>query len=147
MRISARLAAGALAGALVTTTGYAVSASADGSDVLGPGVVTVEVGIQHSRFSIGSLRVREGTLVRFVVQNDDPINHELVVGTAEVHARHRQGSERRHPPVPGEISVGPGQRGLTFTTFDEPGTVEYVCHLPGHEAFGMRGEIEVVPSD
>jgi uncharacterized cupredoxin-like copper-binding protein len=29
--------------------------------------------------------------------------------------------------------------------FDEPGIVEMACHLPGHYAFGMKGEIEVVP--
>ena len=28
--------------------------------------------------------------------------------------------------------------------FDEPGTVEMACHLPGHYDFGMRGEIDVV---
>ncbi len=146
MKARARVAVGVVAGALVTTAAYAVTASAEGGRVLGPGTVTLDVGIQHSRFSIGKLRVQEGTMVRFVVQNDDPINHELVVGTDEVHRAHREGTERQHPPVPGEISVEPGERGFTFTIFDEAGTVEYVCHLPGHEAFGMRGEIEVVPA-
>lgn len=140
-RVSTALAAGAL----VTASGYAADAGAGQDDVLGPGVVTVEMGIHHSRFEVGALRVREGTLVRFVVRNDDPIDHELVVGDAEVHRRHASGTERRHPPVPGEVSVAPGETALTFLELTEPGTVVYACHLPGHEAYGMRGEIEVVP--
>ena len=146
MRSATRTGLAVLAGALVTTTGYAVTASAGDRAALGPGVVTVELGIHHSRFSVGSLRVHEGTLVEFIVQNDDPIAHELVVGDAEVHRRHAEGRERAHPPVPGEVSVGPGERGMTFLAFDEPGTVAYVCHLPGHEAYGMVGEIEVIPT-
>ncbi len=62
-------------------------------------MVTVEVGIDQSRFDIGTLRVREGTLVQFVVHNDDPIDHELVVGDPEVHRRHADGT--RAPPPAG----------------------------------------------
>ena len=130
--------------ALVASVGYAVDDSGSEQEALGPGVVRVEVGIEHSRFDIGSLRVHEGTLVEFVVQNDDPIDHELVIGDAAVHARHRDGTERRHPPVPGEVSVAPGDTAMTFVELDDPGTVVYACHLPGHVAYGMQGTIEVV---
>jgi uncharacterized cupredoxin-like copper-binding protein len=133
-------------GALVTTAGYAVDASSAERDVLGPGVVTVEVGIDKSRFDIGSLQVQEGTLVEFVVQNDDPIDHELVIGDGDVHRRHADGTERRHPPVPGEVSVAPGDRAMTFYEFTEAGSIVYACHLPGHVAYGMQGTIEVVPA-
>ena len=146
MRRLGRLAIALGAGVAVATTGYAVTASGSEREALGPGVVTVEVRVEQSTFDIGSLRVREGTLVEFVVQNDDPIDHELVVGDAEVHRRHANGSERRHPPVPGEVSVAPGDRALTFYEFTEPGTVVYACHLPGHVAYGMEGTIEVVPT-
>ena len=143
----ARLGLAMVAAALVATVGFAVDASgADEGRVLGPGVVQIEVGIDHSRFDLGHLKVEEGTLVEFVVRNDDPIDHELVVGDEEVHRRHQQGTERRHPPVPGEVSVAPGDRALTFYEFDEPGDVVYACHLPGHVAYGMQGTIEVVPS-
>lgn len=135
-----------LVGAVVTGTGYAATASRSEQAALGPGVVTVEVGMDLSTFDLGTLRVQEGTLVEFVVRNDDPIDHELVVGDAEVHRSHAHGKERRHPPVPGEVSVAPGETGLTFFEFDEPGTVVYACHLPGHAAYGMQGTIEVVPA-
>ena len=111
--------------------------------VLGPGAVTVVLQVHHSRFTPAHVRVRPGTEVRFVVVNDDPIGHELIVGGPEVHARHEGGTEATHPPVPGEVSVGP--LGLAETTyrFDEPGDVLYACHLPGHFAYGMRGTITI----
>ncbi len=147
MRRWGRLGLAVGAGALVASTGYAVEASGSEREALGPGVVTVQVDIDRSAFDIGSLRVREGTLVEFVVQNDDPIDHELVVGDAEVHARHADGTERRHPPVPGEVSIAPGDRAMTFYEFTEPGSIVYACHLPGHVAYGMEGTIEVLPAD
>lgn len=142
MQIGAALAVAAV----VSASGYAADASATSPSALGPGVVTVAVGIHHSRFDLGSRRVRAGTIVRFVVRNDDPIDHELVVGTPEVHRRHQGGTERHHPPLPGEVSVAPGRTALTFYEFTEPGAIVYACHLPGHEAYGMRGTIEVIPA-
>jgi uncharacterized cupredoxin-like copper-binding protein len=132
------------AAALTTGTGYAVAASRDEHGALGPGHVTVEVGIDKSRFDIGTLRVAEGTLVEFVVRNHDPIDHELIVGTPEVHRAHEAGEQLAHPPVPGEVSVAPGQVASTFYEFTEAGSIVYACHLPGHVAYGMQGAIEVV---
>jgi len=135
-----------VAGVVVAAVGYSAAASSDDASVLGPGVVTVEMGIQHSRFDLRDLRVHEGTLVQFVVHNADPIDHELVVGDTAVHRRHAAGSERRHPPTPGEVSVAPGDTAMTYYEFNAPGTVVYACHLPGHEAYGMTGTIEVLPA-
>jgi uncharacterized cupredoxin-like copper-binding protein len=81
--------------------------------------------------------------VRFLVHNDDPIRHEFIVGDAAVHARHVQGSEAVHPPVPGEVSVAPLAVGETFYVFDHPGRYEFACHLPGHLAYGMKGSVTV----
>jgi uncharacterized cupredoxin-like copper-binding protein len=131
---------------VVTAGGYGVSAmaGADGVEPLGPGVVTVTLDIEHSSFGIDRLDVRRGTIVRFVVRNHDPIDHELVVGDAAVHARHAQGTERVHPPVPGEVSVAPGDTGLTYYDFDTVGTFEFICHLPRHAEYGMVGTVHVV---
>ena len=108
--------------------------------------MTVRLGIEHSVFTLSPapLRVVAGTEVRFVVANDDPIGHELIVGPPEVHARHEAGTHASHGAVPGEVSVAPGGEGVTTFVFDAPGTVEYACHLGGHYAYGMHGEIEVV---
>ncbi len=145
MRVAlALVVAGATAvGAYATTD----STSAGASDpVLGPGLVTVDVGIHYSHFSFSTLRVRQGTLVRFLVHNDDPIHHEFIVGDASVHLRHEHGTESVHPPVPGEVSVAPNDVGETFYRFDSPGRLEFACHLPGHLAYGMKGWVTVVPA-
>ena len=135
----------ALGAASVTAgTGYAVAASGASDPPLGPGLVTVDVGIDQSRFDIGALRVVEGTTVEFVVRNDDPIDHELIVGTPDVHRAHATGEELSHPPVPGEVSVAPDQVASTYYEFTDAGSIVYACHLPGHVAYGMHGTIEVV---
>jgi len=142
------LVAGAVAIAVAVATvlvGYAIDDTADAAaDVpLGPGLVVVDVGIQHSRFSFDTLRVRPGTVVEFRVHNDDPIAHEFIVGDAKVHARHQRGNEAAHPPVPGEVSVKSLDVGSTFYRFDKAGRYEFACHLPGHLAYGMRGWVIV----
>lgn len=147
LRSPSRAGIVALALALVTVgAGYGVEAVVDaqGPEPIGPGVVTVPMSIEYSEFSIDHLRVRPGTIVQFEVDNFDPIHHELVVGPAEVHERHEHGTERAHPPVPGEVSLPPQSSGMTFIRLDEPGTVAFACHLPGHVAYGMTGTIEVV---
>lgn len=97
--------------AATTAAGYAASGRAAVPAALGPGPVTVVLDIERSRFEPSNLRVAAGTTVRFVVRNADPINHELIVGAPEVHARHRLGNEPFHPPVPGEVSVPALARG------------------------------------
>ena len=141
-----RIAGAAVVAVVAIGVGYAVDEPAVATGAArGPGLITVEVDIDHSRFDLEDLRVYEGTLVRFVVRNHDPINHELIVGDEAVHRRHEEGTDSQHPPIPGEVSVGPREVGLTTYLFDEVGTVAVACHLPGHLAYGMVTEIEVLP--
>jgi len=143
------VAAAVVAAAVATTAGYGVAAVAGGpadARALGPGDVTVRLDIEHSLFAPDRLRVVEGTRVRFVVANGDPVHHELIVGPPAVHERHAEGSEAEHPSIPGEVSVDLNGTAVTTYTFDEPGTVEFACHLPGHYEHGMHGTVEVVPA-
>lgn len=142
-------AAALVAGVVVSGLAYgarAVTADDPVAPALGPGDVTVQLDIEHSLFSPTSLRVVEGTRVRFVVVNGDPIHHELIVGPPEVHARHETGNEASHPSIPGEVTIDLDATAVTTYTFDEPGTVEFACHLPGHYQHGMHGTVEVVPA-
>lgn len=149
MRAVVNLAAAGVLAAATIVGGYAVAGRGDAEPpkALGPEPVTVVVDVEHSLFEPSSLRVEVGTEVRFVLVNGDPINHELIVGPADVHARHSTGKEPWHPPKPGEASVGPNDRAVTTYVFDEPGTIEMACHLPGHYEHGMRGEIEVIDGE
>jgi len=110
---------------------------------LGPGNATITLDINHSRFDPSRVVVREGTTVTFTIVNHDPIGHEFIVGPREVHLIHEAGTHGRHGAVPGEVSVAPGQAATTTYSFDTPGPVVFACHLPGHFAYGMVGEVDV----
>jgi uncharacterized cupredoxin-like copper-binding protein len=141
-----RLALALVVAGVTAFAGYAINDDAHAQTAnapLGPGLVTVDVGIHYSKFSFSTLRVHTGTLVRFLVHNDDPIHHEFIVGDASVHLRHERGREATHPPVPGEVSIAPNDVGETFYRFDRPGRYLFACHLPGHFAYGMKGWVIV----
>jgi uncharacterized cupredoxin-like copper-binding protein len=107
------------------------------------GVETVEVTIHYSHFDPSALEFPPGTTVRFIVHNTDPIDHEFILGDTRVQNVHELGTEARHPPRPGEMSVPAGTTRTTTYTFTKPGTLIFGCHLPGHYAFGMRGLVTV----
>jgi uncharacterized cupredoxin-like copper-binding protein len=46
---------------------------------------------------------------------------------------------------PNAVDVPAGTTVRLVYTFDQPGTLEYGCHVAGHCAAGMRGLITVSP--
>ncbi len=44
---------------------------------------------------------------------------------------------------PNAVEVPAGGSARLVYTFDQPGTLDYGCHVPGHYAAGMRGTITV----
>jgi uncharacterized cupredoxin-like copper-binding protein len=104
---------------------------------------TIEIGIHYSQFEPARLTVPVGVPIRFVLVNGDPIDHEWIVADAAGHERHRTGTEPSHGARPTEQSVPAGATVETVVTFATPGTLAFICHLPGHEAYGMVGSIVV----
>jgi uncharacterized cupredoxin-like copper-binding protein len=102
------------------------------------------IAIRFSRFQTETVTVKAGVPVTFDLRNDDPIAHEWIVGDEEVHKRHRLGTEPYHDQVPTEVTIPAFETRTTVVTFDQPGEYAFVCHLPGHEAYGMRGVVKVV---
>jgi uncharacterized cupredoxin-like copper-binding protein len=127
---------------LIVLLAIATCASASAAERVEDRTITIEV--NHSRFSTEKIDVRRGEKIRFVVHNNDPIDHELIVGPMDVHLRHETGTEKVHPPVPGEVTVPLFTAAETTYTFDVPGTMLFGCHLPGHWAYGMQGKIRVI---
>ena len=84
-----------------------------------------------------------GQHVTFVLRNDDPIDHEWILGDDAVQARHRTGTEPVHGARPSEQTIPAESEVRTTITFDAPGTLQYICHLPGHEAYGMVGTVVI----
>jgi len=107
---------------------------------------SAEIDIHYSHYGPNALTVPAGTPITILLKNTDPIDHEWIVGDAATHERHRTGTEPVHASRPTEISIPAGQSRETTVTFNQPGTYLYICHLPGHEAYGMVGTLVVTPS-
>jgi uncharacterized cupredoxin-like copper-binding protein len=104
----------------------------------------VTIRIHFSKFEPNVITVPAGTPVKFSLRNEDPIEHEWIVGSEDVHERHRTGTEPYHDQVPTEVTVPALSSRSTAVKFDQPGEYLFICHLPGHEAYGMRGTVRVL---
>jgi uncharacterized cupredoxin-like copper-binding protein len=105
--------------------------------------VRVEIRIHYSHFDPATFSVPHGAPVTFVLINEDPIDHEFLIGDEPFHERHRLGTEAQHGARPNEVSIAALETVETTLVFDAPGTVRYICHLPSHEAYGMVGTLTV----
>ncbi len=121
-----------------------VALSCDGA-AAAPLPTQIGIRIHYSRFTPTTITVPLGVPITFTLVNDDPIDHEWLLGDAAFHARHRTGTEPVHGDRPNEVSLPPLTTKTTTITFDEPGELTFVCHFPGHEAYGMVGALIVQP--
>ena len=119
----------AIAGAAAAWTG---ARGATGSPEL-------TVDIRYSHFEPSELSVPIGVPVTVVLRNRDMIDHEWILGDEAVHERHRTGTEPVHGARPTEVTIPAGETRRTTIVVDSAGTLRYICHLPGHEAYGMVG--------
>jgi uncharacterized cupredoxin-like copper-binding protein len=101
------------------------------------------IAIRFSRFEPGTITVEAGETVPITLRNEDPIEHEWIVGTEDVHERHRTGTEPFHAEIPTEVTIPALATRTTYVTFSVAGEFEFICHLPGHEAYGMKGKVVV----
>lgn len=108
---------------------------------------TVEVDMRDTmRFSPGSLTVRRGDTVRFVVTNSGKVRHEMMLGTSATlaeHAKMMQQMPGMAHAEPNAVTVDPGQRKTLVWHFTQAGTVDFACLEPGHYEAGMKGVINV----
>lgn len=107
---------------------------------------TVTITMRYSQFLPASVSVPAGVPITFILDNEDPIGHEWIVGDDLTHRRHRTGTEPHHGERATEQSIGAQSSVRTTVTFDAPGTYRYICHLPGHEQYGMVGFVTVTDS-
>jgi uncharacterized cupredoxin-like copper-binding protein len=107
----------------------------------------VTIRFHYSHFEPNVVTVPAGVNVTFTLRNDDPIDHEWIVGPPEVHEVHRHGTEMFHNRIPTEVSVPAYSTRVTTITFEDPGQLAYTCHLPGHEEYGMTGTVVILPNE
>jgi len=76
----------------------------------------------------------------------DPIDHEFILGAHAVQNHEESGTDTVHDgAVPGMVFVPALTTASTQVTFPKQATGEliYACHMPGHNAYGMRGSLEI----
>jgi len=134
-----RLADGLTAAAFVVV--FALGMGLIAVDPLATAPVRIDIRIRYSHFDPAAVTVPHGQPVTFVLHNNDPIAHEWMVGDDALHVAHRTGTEPFHASRPTEVSIPALSTVETTVTFDDPVAWRYVCHLPGHEAYGMVGVV------
>ena len=119
----------------------------------------VNVIMRDYRFDPTPLYVVPGETLRLNVVNGGLLEHELVLGDARVQQAWARAHAVATPPAgfatAPPASVPPGTGGLrlllpsggtTVADYAVPaeGTVQLVCHLPGHAERGMVGRVEFI---
>jgi uncharacterized cupredoxin-like copper-binding protein len=138
MRFQRAVAGLGLGLAVALLTGILAGVVARSSDPL---IVTIT--IHYSHYQPSAVTVPVGRPVTFVITNTDPIDHEWIVGDAATHERHRTGTEPIHNARPTEITIPALSQKRTTVTFPATGSLQFICHLPGHEAYGMVGTVTI----
>jgi len=97
------------------------------------------------RFAPEQLSARAGETIAFEIGNSGAVPHEFFVGTPAEQQEHEREMASGAPmhAEPGQVDVPAGQTVLLIYTFDQPGALEYGCHVPGHYPAGMRGSITI----
>ena len=92
------------------------------------------------------LVVKRGETVRFIVQNDGKVMHEMVIGSLTELKEHAE-LMRKFPNMehdePYMAHVPPGKTGEIVWQFTKVGEFHYACLIPGHMEAGMIAKITV----
>jgi uncharacterized cupredoxin-like copper-binding protein len=128
--------------------GHSAGASAIGKPGV-PAKVTRTIAIQMSdamRYTPSDIQVKQGETVRFVIQNQGQVRHELSLGTEKELLEHlalmKKFPDMEHDE-PSQVTVAPGQQGEIVWQFTQAGTVNFACLMPGHYEAGMKGAVRV----
>jgi putative spermidine/putrescine transport system substrate-binding protein len=107
--------------------------------------ITVTMG-DTMRFTPDRIEVKTGETVRFVLQNQGQLRHELVLGEPDALRRHAammQTMPDMQHSGPNMASLAPGERGELVWKFTRSGFVAFACLQSGHLEAGMKGSVEV----
>jgi uncharacterized cupredoxin-like copper-binding protein len=108
---------------------------------------TIEITMDDTmRFTPSTIQVDAGETVRFFIKNTGKLTHEMVLGSLDELKEHAE--QMRNMPgmahtMANMITLKAGQRGGLVWSFDQPGTVDFACLVPGHMQAGMKGSVQV----
>jgi P-type Cu+ transporter len=100
------------------------------------------------RFAPEQLTVRAGETIAFEIRNPGAVPHEFFIGSTAEQQAHELEMASGAPmhAEPGQVDIPARSNARLVYTFDQPGTLEFGCHIPGHYPAGMRGTIVVTNS-
>ena len=107
---------------------------------------TIALSATDIKFAPLHITVTAGETVKFEIANNGKLNHEFILGSAPEQAEHDKemaamaGMKMTHT---NGVSMAPGKTGMLIWTFTKPGTLQYACHVPGHYAAGMVGQLTI----
>ena len=97
---------------------------------------TVEIRMNNSmRFVSDAITVKAGETIRFFIRNTDKVPHTMVIGSMtelKEHAEMMRNMPGMQHAEANMITLKPGQRGGLVWKFDQPGSVDFACLVPGH---------------
>ena len=109
---------------------------------------TIAISMDDSmRFKPDTIEVRQGEVVKLVIQNKGQMLHEMVIGTKaelETHAAMMLKFPTMEHDEPYMAHVKPGTKGEIIWNFNRSGDFDFACLIAGHYQAGMVGKIRVV---
>jgi uncharacterized cupredoxin-like copper-binding protein len=132
---------------------------------------TIDVVMNDNYYEPESISVKAGETVRFTIRNEGTLVHEFNVGTAAMHASHKDEMMMmmQHGVLgastidmdaakamqasmghgmhdePNSVLLEPGKTGEVIWTFPEDAQIalEFACNVPGHYEAGMQGNFNI----
>lgn len=108
---------------------------------------TIELTMDETmRFTPSDIQVNAGETIRFFIKNTGKIPHEMVIGSLadlKAHAAEMQKMPGMQHAKPNMITLAPGKIGGLVWQFEQAGTVDFACLIPGHREAGMVGKGKV----
>jgi uncharacterized cupredoxin-like copper-binding protein len=130
-------------GALASVGALLAGGCSAGAAAAPPRPIEIEVRLRYSKFEPAALSVPAGRPVRFVLRNEDFLDHEFLVGDDVMQKAHETGTEPAHGARPTEVDVPGGETVTTTIAFERAGRLTYACQVPGHFRYGMVGTLTV----
>jgi len=112
---------------------------------------TIEINIEETQsgymlFDPDAIHIKEGSVVRFVINNLGNLDHEFFLGSFEEIKKHQQWM-LKHPEMkhddPNAVFIPSGSSKTLDWNFLRKTNLEFVCLIPGHREAGMFGVIMV----
>lgn len=107
---------------------------------------TVKIEARDISFAPAAMTVKVGETVKFEITNTGRLEHEFMIGDAKEQVEH----DKEMAAMPGMamddpngVSVPAGKTATLIWTFTKAGALQYGCHVPGHYAAGMVGQLTV----